>query len=792
MSPEFSKEYLGNPASGAKEIEKSSTLLMNDSLYDQSDSPALNSLRHFSQKDKRKSGLNSGAAQDLVQELLTSSLILAEDWEALAGDLREKITTCTAPDEVLAYLVESKLLTEYQAGRIESGNTYGLVLGNYRVLDRIGAGGMGIVFKGEHMDMRNLVAIKVFLIGPDQDPRLLSRFLVEMRAVAQLHHPNVVAAIDAGKTVSSGPGCPSLRYFVMEYVPGKDLEEFVKENGPLNPTKACDLIHQIASALAEVHKYNLVHRDIKPSNILITPEEQAKLLDFGLARHFNTRLTEPGMALGTIDFMAPEQAKDASKVDIRADIFGLGGTLFWALTGQLPFPAEGSIVEDLARRMTQSPPSVRVVRSEISPDLDEVIRRMMAVKVEDRYPTPQALMRALLPFLKPENREYLVFQSDQGVQEQRRLDPQAPPRSHRVLIIDDEAGIRVFCKHILNAEGIQCEEAADGVVGLEFCRANPFDLVLLDVDMPQMTGTEVLRQLRENPPSPHLKIIMFSGRSTGDDMAQMLMAGADDYLTKPFSLIQLQGRVQSALRLKDAQDRSELLNRHLLSVNSQQEHNLHAQSSGLVQARNALVMTLGKLVEHRDNETGAHLVRLQKYCRSLAEEIGAQPTFAGQIDQNFIEMLECCAPLHDIGKLGLPDHILLKPGKLTTDERILMQTHTTMGADTLTEVAKHHGSALAFLQMAIDITRHHHERFDGMGYPDGLAGSAIPLAARIVAIGDVYDALRSKRVYKPALSHSVALQLMNESSSGHFDPALLQTFNRCHQQFEKIYKDFPD
>jgi len=723
---------------------------------------------------------------------LASSLILAEDWEALPGDTREKIMACHESDKILPLLVENKLVTDYQAGRIESGNTHGLVLGNYRILERIGAGGMGIVFKGEHMDMRNLVAIKVFLVGPDQDPRLLSRFLVEMRAVAQLHHPNVVAAIDAGKTSSSGPGCPALRYFVMEYVPGKDLDEVVKQHGPLNPTKACDLIHQIASALAEVHKYNLVHRDIKPSNILVTAEEQAKLLDFGLARRFNNRMTEPGMALGTIDFMAPEQAKDASNVDIRADIYGLGGTLFWTLTGELPFPAEGSIIEDLARRMTKSPPSVRAHRAEISAELDEVISRMMAVNPEDRYATPHALMRALLPFLKPEAREYLVLERGQAALEQRRSECQVADRCHRVLVIDDEAGIRAFCKHVLKADGIQCDEAADGIAGLQACRTNAFDLVLLDVDIAPMPCPEVLRHLRENPPCPHLKVIMFSGRCTGDDMAEMMMAGADDYLTKPFSLVQLQGRVKTALRLKDAQDRSELLNRHLLTVNAQQEQNLNAKSGDLVHARNALILTLAKLVEHRDNETGSHLVRLQKFCRCLAEEASSTPTFAGQIDPNFIEMLECCAPLHDIGKLGLPDHILLKPGKLTPDERILMQTHTTIGADTLKEVAKHHGSALAFLQMAIDITRHHHERCDGMGYPDRLAGCDIPLAARIVAIGDVYDALRSRRVYKPALSHSAAMQLMNEGSSGHFDSALMQSFNRCHQQFEKIYKDFPD
>jgi len=145
--------------------------------------------------------------------------------------------------------------------------------------------------------------------------------------------------------------------------------------------------------------------------------------------------------------------------------------------------------------------------------------------------------------------------------------------------------------------------------------------------------------------------------------------------------------------------------------------------------------------------------------------------------------------LHDIGKVGIPDHILLKPGKLTSDERLLMQTHTIIGAATLNEVAEHHGAAVVFLQMAAEIARHHHEHFDGTGYPDRLAASEIPLAARIVAIGDVYDALRSRRVYKPALSHASTIKIMHDESAGHFDPALMQAFRRCESKFETIFHE---
>jgi response regulator RpfG family c-di-GMP phosphodiesterase len=747
----------------------------------------------------------SSRTQCLLGDLLANSLVLAEDWQALEPSVREKIEHAKDRDHLLGLLVDHGLLTTYQSARIGANTMFGLVLGNYRVLDRLGVGGMAVVFKAEHIDMRHLVAIKVLPLSPGQDPRLQSRFTAEMRTVARLRHPNIVGAMDAGRLGSPDPHQAALQFLVMEYVPGLDLEEHVRRHGAMKMARACNVIHQVASALAETHKFQLVHRDVKPSNILLTPEEQAKLLDFGLSRSFDARLTQPGTVLGTIDFMAPEQAKDASAVDIRADIYGLGGTLYWCLTGQLPFPGTDGPTESLVRRMQQQAPPVRAACPDVPAELEGVIGRMMAVNPEQRFATPQAVMRALLPFLKIESPEYAAIQAGVLAPHQHSAGAwsaddaaaagagaESSTRVHRVLIIDDETGVREFCREILQAEGIVCAEAGCGLTGLQAAESSPFDLILLDVNLPHLRGVDVLRRLREFPPSPHLKIIMFSGMATSDEMAQMLIAGADDYLTKPFSVIQLQGRVQAGLRLKDAQDRSVLLNKHLLAVNAELERNLDHRDSDLVHSRNALVLALAKLVEHRDNETGSHLLRLQRYCRCLGEAAATLPTFNSQVDHHFLEMLECCAPLHDIGKVGLPDHILLKPGKLTPDERVLMQAHTLIGAETLREVARLHGAALAFLQMAIDITRHHHERYDGTGYPDRLTGNSIPLAARIVAVCDVYDALRSRRVYKPALSHAATVQLMTEASPGHFDPALMQAFMVCGPQFEGVFRELAD
>jgi len=363
---------------------------------------------------------------------------------------------------------------------------------------------------------------------------------------------------------------------------------------------------------------------------------------------------------------------------------------------------------------------------------------------------------------------------------------------HRLLIVDDELANRTLCRNLLEPVSGNCSEAPDGEAALRALEEERFDLVLLDIDMPKLNGREVLQRIRERPTTPHLKVIMVSGRVSGDDLAQLMRGGADDFLSKPFSAVQLRERVKAALRLKDAQDREDLSNRRMRAINRELELTLTARNSDLVQARNALVLSLAELVTTRDSETGGHLQRLQHFCRCLCEAAAGSSTFTGQIDGEFISLLECCAPLHDIGKVGIPDRILQKPGKFTPDERRIMQTHTVIAAQVLKKVAMQHSGALGFLHMAIDVARHHHERFDGQGYPDRLAGDQIPLAARIVAIADVYDALRSPRVYKDGMSHAAALDILL-GEVGHFDPALLEVFRtKCTDQFEALYQRLKD
>ena len=737
---------------------------------------------------------NQAPCEKLINRLLTTSVVLAEDWDALPQRVQRRILEAKDESKAIEQLVKHGLLTRYQSGRIEAGTTFGLVLGSYRLLERLGAGGMAVVFKAEHMDLRHHVAVKVLPPATKEDAALESRFFAEMRIVARLRHPNIVAATDAGKTVNEDTDTV-LRYLVMEYVPGQDLEDTIRRTGPMSVARACSIAYQMASALGETHKYGLVHRDVKPSNIMLTAEDQAKLLDFGLTRHFGHRMTMPGTILGTIDYMAPEQARDASTVDIRADIYGLGGTLFWCLTGKLPFPFQGNPVEALTRRLTANAPSIRTVAPEIPAELDHVVAKMMALNPEERYADPQAVMQALLPFVRAGTGEYeallpVPFAENVASAGGSMIAPRTD--KYKVLIIDDEAPVRELCKQLLETEGSMVETAANGTQGLAAAARENYDLVLLDVAMPDMNGVEVLARLRQQHKQTNLKVIMFSGHTTPEEMSDMLARGADDFLTKPFSVAQLLARVQNMLRLKAAQDKAGMLNHSLMHANSNLQENLKAASGDVNEVRNALVLTLARLIEQRDGRGPGHIVRMRKYCRTLATNMGKSGPYAHIIDDQFIDWLECCSPLHDIGKVGLPDHVLTKVGALAPEERAVMEAHTIIAADALKEILQENGVALNFLQTAVDITRSHHERHDGNGYPDRLAGDSIPLAARIVSICDVYDALRCRRLYKPSLPHPAALQIITQNSPGQFDPAILESLQQIATQFEKIFRENPD
>jgi putative two-component system response regulator len=369
--------------------------------------------------------------------------------------------------------------------------------------------------------------------------------------------------------------------------------------------------------------------------------------------------------------------------------------------------------------------------------------------------------------------------------------PGAPRR--RALLVDDEQHIRLLHRVILQSLDCDCVEAKDGASALTAStstgpNAGPFDLILLDLGLPDMDGYEVCRRIRERSANPHLKIIVVSGRGDQNDLAEALPRGADDYVPKPFEPRQLLAKVGHALRLKDAQERVHMLTEQLMLTNQQLQQSLESRGEDVRRAHDALLFTMAKMAESRDGETPGHLRRLQLYCRVLALQAARRPPWQGQVDDRFLEQLERCVPLQDIGKIGLPDDVLLKPGALTPAERALVETHPLIGDRILEVLGQEHGHSLEFLGMARAIVRHHHERFDGRGYPDRLSGDAIPAAARLLAVADVYDALRRVRQHKAAMPHERAIEIL-QHSPGQFDPALLSALSVCADEWERIYRD---
>ncbi len=691
----------------------------------------------------------------------------------------DRLRDYTSEEKLGAALVQAGVLTMYQFERVLLGNVHGLVLGSYRVLDELGRGGMGTVYLAEHRLMHRRVAIKVLPVDEDCPASVKQRFYGEMRLLAELSHPNVVLALDAGELEACN-GSPVLIYLVMELVEGGDLEKYVVRNGVPSVTDACHFIYQAASGLQAAHDRHLIHRDLKPSNLLLTGAKAVKLVDFGLARQFSSRLTDQRALLGSVEFMPPEQSHDPSQVGKEADIYGLGATLFWLLTGEGPYPYQAHVGHALRVLQQQEPRRLRSLRSDVPLELDELVNRMLTRNPAERPSSALAVMNALRPFLFANCGPQLISTES------------ALSESHghrfRVLIVDDEMRVRVLHRTTLEQLGGKCVEVRDGKSALEAIQQNKFDLILLDLALPDVNGYEVCRQIRERSDDPHLKIIIISGTGDQNELSESLPRGADDYIPKPYELRQFIAKVQHALQLKAAQDRAAQLTEQLLQVNQQLEDSLLARGEDLREAHNALLFAMAKFAESRDGETPGHLKRMQLYCRTLAMEAAKSPPWQGLVDDRFLEQLERCVPLHDIGKIGLPDDILLKPASLSPTERTLVETHPVIGDQILASLAKEYGAALEFLGMARVIVRHHHERFDGKGYPDHLAGDAIPPAARIVAIADVYDTLRRMRLYKPAVSHSSAIRIIIERSLGQFDPSLIAAFERCNAEFERIYK----
>jgi len=350
-----------------------------------------------------------------------------------------------------------------------------------------------------------------------------------------------------------------------------------------------------------------------------------------------------------------------------------------------------------------------------------------------------------------------------------------------ILIVDDTlANIQVL-SGMLKQQGYKVRPVLDGKTALKAAETNAPDLILLDITMPDMDGYEVCTRLKENPKLNHIPVIFISALTEPLDKVRAFTVGGVDYITKPFQLEEVRVRVENHLRLANLQHQIENYNHFL-------EEKVIEQVREISDSQMATILALAKLAEYRDEDTGRHIERIQYFCRLLVTCLAENPKHKKLLTPLYVDNISHASPLHDIGKVGIPDYILLKPGKLTPDEFEIMKTHTVIGFDLL-QTVKNRYTKNSFINLGIEISRSHHEKWDGSGYPDGLKGTDIPMSARILAVADVYDALRSKRPYKTGFDHATSMKIILEGRGIHFDPEVVDAFSDRQDEFMRIYAE---
>jgi len=329
----------------------------------------------------------------------------------------------------------------------------------------------------------------------------------------------------------------------------------------------------------------------------------------------------------------------------------------------------------------------------------------------------------------------------------------------KILIVDDEMVSREKMKILLKNMGHETITAENGKAGLEMWSKESPSMVITDWMMPEMNGIELCQRIRENESFVYTYLVMVTSREGTDDIVTGMRAGADDFITKPFAKDELAVRIRAGERIISNQ------------------------------TRDVVIFALAKLAESRDEDTGGHLERIRYYSKAVGEALTSFSDAPTELNEKLIDNIFHTSPLHDIGKIGIPDYILLKPGRLDDAEFEYMKQHSKIGFETLNEALQRYPNA-EYLKVSAEIARSHHEKYDGSGYPDGLVAEKIPLSARIVALADVYDALVSKRIYKDSFSHDTAKNIILEERGRHFDPKVVDAFLKCEEQFIEIHKKF--
>lgn len=361
----------------------------------------------------------------------------------------------------------------------------------------------------------------------------------------------------------------------------------------------------------------------------------------------------------------------------------------------------------------------------------------------------------------------------------------------QVLIVDDEPACQDVLCRIMDRLGYTSVAAGDGRTAIDRIHFQKPDVILLDLGLPDTNGEQILDELRSDERYRHIPVVIVTAVSDMEQISRCLEKGAEGYLIKPFDTTLLKARIAGCLERKREHDAEMEFAQRIKNYSEELELQLHEQLDETTSAQLAMIFALSKLAESRDPETGEHLERMREYCRILCEQLGDTEKYAGIVDENFVNSMYSASPLHDIGKVGVPDRILLKPDKLTTEEFEIIKLHTVLGASTLRAVEEEYpGNDI--VRIGIELAEGHHERWDGKGYPNGVAGESIPLSARILSVGDVYDAITSKRCYKDAISHEKCAAIIREESGAQFDPDVVDAFVAAEQTFVEVREKYQD
>ena len=367
-----------------------------------------------------------------------------------------------------------------------------------------------------------------------------------------------------------------------------------------------------------------------------------------------------------------------------------------------------------------------------------------------------------------------------------------PDEKPTVLLVDDTPEDLTLMSALLeDTYRVKVADRGDKAIKIA-ASDNPPDLILLDIMMPEMDGYEVCRVLKSSETTRGIPVIFLAAKMTLEDAQKGLAAGAVDYLIKPIFSSLLLARVAAQIALKANADWRRMRDEFLRDKNDYLEQQVTRRTHEVMAVLDVTILAMTSLAETRDSDTGNHIRRTQHYVQALARHLKTHVRFANELSDAAIDVLFKAAPLHDIGKVGIPDRILLKPAQLTPEEFEIMKTHTTLGCDAIEQAEQIVGTRVDFLRVAKEIALSHQEKWDGSGYPQGLAGDDIPLSARLMAVADVYDALISERVYKAAMPHDRAVGVVFQGRGAHFDPDMVDAFIEIQSEFQAIAQRFSD